>query len=174
MNLMPQSPPHKWDNAIKLFRGTHQPPDGFERLQDYLAANGVVHFSAHEITKPNHPDKAAKCGYKSFLPPKHWWPKGLFLCLVADKCRALAGGPVKCRNWWRPLCYNRLVSKSGRKGDHPWACAFDLDFKTRRAKRKALKWLNALYATGLFEMSLGVYSKSLHVGFFSPSRQRRW
>jgi hypothetical protein len=126
------------------------------------------------MTVPHHRDIAADLGYSSFLPRHDWYPRAAGLALVADRCRRAARGPVWCRNWWRPDAYNARVSSSGPRSDHPHACALDLDYQDKDACQRGRAVLEGLDDTDLLKMSLGLGSRTTHVGMFSPLGPRSW
>ena len=139
----------------------------------YLRTVGVRHFSGAEMTTPGQPARAAALGITTLLPSQAWWPRGAALALLADGLRDLAGGPVMCRNWWRPIDYNAAVG-GAPSSDHLTATAVDLYFRDVAAHGRALEWCESLYATGLLDMSLGVGKAMLHVGLYSTGGHRRW
>ncbi len=149
-----------------------------EHFQKLLELYDIKHFTAKELTTPNHKKKAKELGYDNFLPKKEWWVRGIVLATYADYLRDLVDEPIRCRNWWRPTKYNTKVASSSPDSDHPHACAFDLDFKTVEGKKKAAIEVKALYKSEPWlEVSLGFYSNSprtIHVGFLSPKGRRRW
>jgi hypothetical protein len=147
--------------------------DGFER---YLAASGVRAFKAAELTRPNHPEVAAKFGFTSFLPPQSWWPRGVALALLAQDIEHQVGEPVSIRNWWRPPAYNRDPRVGGaERGDHLGAFSVDLDYLSSGARRRAEQWLHGLARSQQWlQLSLGLGDRSTHIGILSPRGHREW
>ncbi|BBM85965.1 D-Ala-D-Ala carboxypeptidase family metallohydrolase [Candidatus Uabimicrobium amorphum] len=166
-----------FENAIRQLGGSAVKSTMFPKTVDgfqmYLDAVGVRYFSAREMTRPNHPDKAKQCGFDNFLPPHEDWPKGAALALLADKMRALVNEPVKMRNWWRPSCYNSKVG--GAKGsDHVQAFAVDLDFRSAQSRAKAQAYLCQNYWSGDLQLSVGLGGVTIHLGILSPKGKRSW
>jgi hypothetical protein len=146
-------------------------PAGF---QEYLTATGVAHFSARETLTPHDARVASELGYETFLPPHAWWKRGAALALIADELRRLVGEPVKMRNWWRPVEYNRRVD--GAEGsDHVTAHGVDLDYRSADSRRRAERRLRELDAAHPdLQFSIGLGNVTTHVGVLSPGRRRQW
>lgn len=150
-----------------------------EDLQHYLDGWDVRHFTAVEITTPHQPWKAREAGYVTdgeplLLPPRSEWIKAAVLCLLADRMRDAARGPVTCRNWWRPASYNQAVG-GAPASDHITCAGMDFDFRTVLARRRGQAVAERFYALGdVFRLSLGAGRRTLHVGAFSPAGHRRW
>ncbi len=155
-----------------------QPLNGDKlKFHHHLVANGVGrYFDTDEIVTPNDKAKAESVGYDEFVPPEHTWGVVTLLVWIADQMRHEAGSPVKMRNLWRPMSYNRLVSTSGIESDHPNACGMDLDFKTSSARQEAEDWMAALIeaSDNAARLSIGLGHKTLHVGVLSPCGSRSW
>jgi hypothetical protein len=168
----------RFEHAVALLAGEALDWRAFshsvEGFDTYLKALGVRYFSGREMVTPRWPDLAARLGYAAFLPRHEWFPRGAALALVADKCRRAAAGPVSCRNWWRPEAYDSQVASGNPLGDHPHACAVDLDYRDEGACQRAIATLEKLDDSGLLRMSLGLGKRTTHVGMFSPLGPRRW
>jgi hypothetical protein len=151
-------------------------PETVAGFQAYLAATGVKSISAAELTRPNHPEVAARHGFRDFLPPRSWWPRGAALALVAQNIEAKAGALVHVRNWWRPAAYNTdPVVKGAKNGDHPSASALDLDYPTVTARMKAEAFLRDLNLRHPWmQLSFGFGPQTTHVGLASPRGHREW
>ncbi len=145
-------------------------------FDNYLRQCGVRNVSARSLTRPNHPDVAARLGFQDFLPPKQWWPRGAALALIVEKLREVTGEPVEVRNWWRPAAYNADPRVGGaRNGDHPDACAIDLDYRTPAGRMHAERWLRSLdRSLPALKLSLGLGSLTTHVGIGSARGHREW
>jgi hypothetical protein len=166
--------------AISYLRGTpcdaarySKTIDGFE---DYLRACGVQEYAARDLTRPNHPEIAARLGYSYFLPPQAWWERGAALALVAQSIQRHLQEPVAVRNWWRPADYNRQPGVDGAaNGDHPDAYAFDLDYQSAKSRAKAEQWLRDLDRRAPWlHLSLGLGPLTTHIGIGSPKGHREW
>ena len=174
------SPDSLFGKAIEQFGGHSVDPAHFTNdingFQRYLASSGVRAFDARELTRPNHPEVAAKLGFSSFLPPQSWWPRGAALALLAQKIEDLVGEPVEVRNWWRPEAYNHDPKVGGAEhGDHLGAFAMDLDYLSARARRRAEHWLHSLSVRDRWlELSLGLGDRTTHIGMLSPHGSREW
>lgn len=161
-------------DAIRFFGGAVVDPmlfvesvDGFGR---FLAASGVKHFSAREMTTPYNATAAQRAGTPILLPPREWWHRGAALALASDHLRHLVGRPVVMRNWWRPRAYDVLVGGSGA-GDHVTAHAVDLDFPDVATKARALEQIEGIgRAARRLYLSIGRYpgSRSIHIGIGAP------
>ena len=79
--------------AIGLFGGRAVEPGSFpntvEGFADYLQAAGVRGVSAAELTRPHHPEVAARLGFQSFLPPQEWWSRGAALALMTERLNSV-------------------------------------------------------------------------------------
>jgi hypothetical protein len=151
-------------------------PNTVEGFTSYLKACGLSGVSARELTTPNHPEVAARLGFRNFLPPKAWWPRGASLALLAQSIRAKTSGPVHIRNWWRPAAYNSDPRVGGAKnGDHPTANALDLDYSNVADRMRAETFLRRLDARcPWLGLSLGLGAQTIHVGIGSPRGHREW
>ena len=166
------------ERAINHLGGIIFDPEAYdltvEGFQEYLDATGVEHFSAEEMTRPNHPKIAKKYSYDHFLPKYEWWPRGAALGLLADKIRDLVGESVRMRNWWRPKDYNKDVGGAANS-DHITAHGIDLDYKSADSRRKAEKWLLDLDNNeSWLQLSRGLGGRTTHVGILSPKGRRKW
>lgn len=145
-----------------------------DAFEDYLAACGVHYFPGREVAAAHKPFIANALGYGPWLLPHvRLWSRAAVLGLLADQLRRAAGAAVRCRNWWRPHDYNLRVGGAAAS-DHVDACAFDLDFGSRLQRGRAQKVVEHYYSVGMFDMSLGVGARTIHVGVFSPGGHRRW
>lgn len=166
--------------SIQALGGTATDPGAFPEtvggFQQYLSASGVRAVTAAELTRPNHPDIAARLGFAVFLPPKSWWPRGAALAMLAQRIRETAGGPVWIRNWWRPAAYNADPGVGGAKqGDHPTANALDLDYGTAGSRMQAELFLRRLAQQNPWmQLSFGFGAQTTHVGLASPRGHREW
>lgn len=166
--------------AIRTLKGKVVSPRDYphtlEGFQRFLTDSGVRFFSAVELTRPNHPEVAARVGYREFLPSPDWWPRGAALALLADRLREVVGSPVKLRNWWRPEAYNRTPEVAGaRSSDHLTAHSLDLDYSSADDQRKASVWLHDLMKREPWmKLSLGIGPTTTHVGIGSPRGSREW
>lgn len=182
-SALPRTPfasPGGFDRAIRFFGGNTIDPRAFsstvEGFQQYLTAVGVRGISAAGLTRPNHPEVAARHGFHGFLPPQNWWPRGAALALLTERLEKVAGEAVTIRNWWRPSAYNTDPAVAGAKnGDHPTANAFDLDYSSATARAKAEEALRSL-RTGApwLQLSLGLGARTTHVGMLSARGSREW
>jgi hypothetical protein len=169
-----------YTRAIAAFDGEIVDPASYPAtlagFQQYLAAAGVHHVTAEELTRPNHPAVAARLGFEMFLPPQSWWPRGAALALLIDQLRRVAREPVHIRNWWRPPAYNSNPLVGGAKyGDHPTANAVDLDYASVGGRMRAERWLRSLdRADSWLKLSLGLGATTTHVGIGSPRGRREW
>jgi hypothetical protein len=147
--------------------------DGF---QAYLKDSGVTALSARDLTRPNHPEVAARLGFRNFLPPRTWWTRGAALALLTQHIQGLTRSPVHVRNWWRPPAYNSDRAVGGaEKGDHPTATAVDLDYGSSAERSRAELYLRALARRcPWLELSLGLGALTTHVGIGSPHGHREW
>lgn len=169
-----------YERAIADFGGSVVDPTGYPMTVDgfarYLDDTGVEHFTASEMTTPNHRDVAARLGYEVFLPPHGWWPRGAALALLADRLRDLVAESVAMRNWYRPQPYNDHPTVGGStESDHIIAAGVDLDYRSAAAYSTAVEELRRLQRTEPWlELSLGEYGRATHVGIASPNGQRTW
>jgi hypothetical protein len=148
-------------------------PETVSGFQAYLSDCGVRSISAADLTHPNHPRIAARLGYRDFLPPRDWWPRGTALALLAQNISSSAG-PVRVRNWWRPASYNSGVG-GAKGGDHPTANAVDLDYQRPSDRMRAERYLRDLdRRCPWMELSLGLGPQTTHVGIGSPRGRREW
>jgi hypothetical protein len=174
------APTDIFNRAIQRLHGEAVDPAGYPLtvagFQQYLSACGVRDVTADELTRPNHPGVAARVGFERFLPPKRWWPRGAALALLTERLRAVAGGPVYLRNWWRPPAYNSDPLVGGAKnGDHPTANAVDLDYSSVAGRMRAERWLRTLDRVNPWlRLSLGLGAETTHVGIGSPRGHREW
>lgn len=169
---------HPWEAAIQIIGGRVVDPQSFPftqaGFQSYLDATGVKHFSAKEMTTPNHIGLAHRTGFSIFLPPYKWWPRGAALAKLADMLRDLVNRPVRMRNWWRPEKYNKLVG-GAKSSDHILAEGVDLDYGTREGRRKAEKFLKDFREQNPWlGMSLGLGARTTHVGLLTKRGKRTW
>lgn len=149
--------------------------EGLPSFAEYLERHGVEFFSEREIVTPHKPRKATEAGFDDLTPPPHLWPWALLVVKVGDMVRREVGNPVRLRNLYRPMSYNRLVAKSGIDSDHPNACAGDFDFSSVSHRRTAEQMIRNLAAENPeLEVSLGMGARSLHVGILSPKGSRSW
>lgn len=167
-----------FSRAIEYFHRIVVEPSGYPRtvegFQDFLTATGIQHFSAREMTRPNHRDKARDAGFEIFLPEHDWWARGAALASAADALRELVDEPVPMRNWWRPPEYNDAVGGAD-SSDHVSAHAVDLDYGSQDSRRRAEHRLRE-YASDApwLELSLGLGGRTTHVGIGSPRGARDW
>lgn len=170
--------PH--EAAVYVLTG-HEPPDVTQyaltvsSLQDYFNYAGIRWFTAKEFTTPHHPDIAAHLGIVNLLPKQEYWHKAVALAALADRLRTLIVSPIMVRNWWRPETppYNRLVG-GAPSSDHIEADAIDMDFKDRLTRGKAERYLLSLYNKNLFDLSLGLGARTIHMGIYSFKGRRQW
>lgn len=145
-------------------------------LDQYVRTCGAGrYFASHEYTRPHSPAKARRVGYAEFVPPQFVWPWVALVVRLGDLMRVASHTPVKLRNLWRPMSYNRLVAKSAIYSDHPNACGGDFYFGTTSACRRAeglIRGLNDLHPQ--LELSVGFGARNLHVGALSPKGARSW
>ncbi|WP_058306282.1 hypothetical protein [Gracilibacillus massiliensis] len=169
-----------WQQTLSYFDGENCEPteypmtlDGF---QTYIEDVGVNYFSAEEMLTPHHPDIARQLGMNLFLPPHKWWKKGAALVSLADQIRELVNEPVRMRNWWRPLRYNQHPIVGGSlTSDHITADGIDIDFRSTASRKQAEEYLLGLYEQeDWLELSLGLGGRSIHFGFLSPNKKRKW
>lgn len=148
-----------------------------DSLGDYLSAVGVRWTTGAEWSIPYGALRRRimrQCGYTSLTPPRLSWPVVAALALVIDRCRNAARGPVIIKWAWRPPEVNRLAG-GAPESDHLMACAADVVFASVLAKQRALNQvLEPLYRLNLWDISLGVGWKTVHVGLFSEKGHRRW
>ena len=150
-------------------------PGGRSEFTRYLSEFGIDFFSVDEVVKPHRPEKARQAGFTELLPPLHLWPWALLVLAVGDAMRREVEQPIRLRNVYRPMSYNKLVAKSGLRSDHPNACSGDFDFRTQSARRSAEHLLRQFHQDKPeLEMSLGMGAKTLHVGIMSPKGSRHW
>ena len=167
-------------SAITLFGGKAVNASGFAEtisgFQQYLTAVGVHAVSALDLTRPHHPNIAVRLGFRDFLPPRSWWPRGAALALLTERLERAAGGEVTVRNWWRPEAYNRDPGVGGAKnGDHPTANAVDLDYSSASARARAERFLRKLDGQEPWlGLSLGLGPETTHVGIGSARGRREW
>lgn len=179
-----------WDDRHQLWVAACEQLDIFQAdpyayeptvagLEVYLTASGIKYFTAREATRP------WQTWHEPLLPPQASWIAGTVLLTIADRFRAEARLPIRCRNWYRPPDYNSQAAKGASRSDHLWACAVDLDFlggnrnwlRRVRARRAAQRMVQGLLPRDL--LSLGIGWTTLHVGYAAPrtleiERQRRW
>jgi hypothetical protein len=151
-------------------------PENLEGFEEYLRATGVTAISAAEMTRPNHPGVAARLGFRDFLPPRAWWPRGAALALLAQKIQHATGTSLRVRNWWRPSAYNTDPAVGGAKnGDHPTASALDLDYPSVGGRMQAERFLRGLERQAPWmQLSFGFGPQTTHVGLASPRGHREW
>lgn len=151
-------------------------PETTPGFQSYLKDSGVKAISAADLTLPNHPDIAARLGFRDFLPPRGWWPRGAALALLTQGIEGHTNSAVRVRNWWRPSAYNSDPAVGGAKdGDHPTASAVDLDYATTSQRMRAELFLRGLQKRcPWLQLSLGLGALTTHVGIGSPHGQREW
>ena len=151
-------------------------PQTVEGFQAYLQQSGVKAVTAQEMTRPNHPEVAARHGFTNFLPQRDWWPRGAALALLTQKIDVVAQASAHLRNWWRPAAYNTDPAVKGAKsGDHPTANAVDLDYDNAGVRMKAEAFLRSLAAQNPWmQLSLGLGAETTHVGIGSPRGHREW
>ena len=177
---LPVAVPDVYAHTIEVLGGHVVSPSlypntvaGFEK---YLTDTGISGVSAADLTRPNHPDIAARLGFQAFLPQQSWWPRGAALALLTQSIESRIGTAIHLRNWWRPPAYNRDPAVGGAEnGDHPSATAIDLDYKSASDRSRAeqfLRDLNARYPW--MKMSLGIGAATTHVGIGSPRGHREW
>ncbi len=143
-------------------------------LQSFLDDIGPFpYLTADEIVNPHHMDIAKELGYDELLPPKESWEVVACLSILHHECRKRARGGVFVRNCHRPSDYNARVGGSAGS-DHLNGRAFDMDFHTPEARKRALKYLRNMYDNEALELSLGVGDKTIHVGVLSENGNRRW
>ena len=136
-------------HTIQVLGGVVVDPMAFPQtvagFQAFLSASAVKAVTASELTKPNHPEVAARLGFPAFLPERSWWPRGAALALLTQNIQSKIGAAVHVRNWWRPSAYNTDPAVGGaRNGDHPTANAVDLDYPSVAARMAAELYLRSL------------------------------
>ena len=153
-------------------------------LESYFRAIGVSpKFSAYEFVKVRRPQHLSTelrlvlpkhDGLETILlPDSSWWPRIGALALLASRMR-IHTGPIVPFHTWRPESYNEAVGGS-TQSDHLGAYATDFDFATKNDRIIAYKHvIEPLLDTELFEMSVGVGTKRIHVGLFAGRGQREW
>lgn len=151
-------------------------PETADGFQSYLKASGVIAIPARELIAPNHPDVAARLGFRDFLPPRSWWTRGAALALLTQGIQAQTNAAVRVRNWWRPPAYNTDPAVRGAKnGDHPTASAVDLDYRSAGERMRAELYLRALEKRcPWLQLSLGLGALTTHIGIGSPRGHREW
>ena len=151
-------------------------PNTLDGFQAFLTASAVNAVTALDLTRPNHPEVAARLGFQSFLPAQAWWPKGAALALLVQRIEFQAQAAVRVRNWWRPSVYNADPAVGGaRNGDHPTADAVDLDYPTVGSRARAELYLRTLQRLHPWmQLSLGLGALTTHVGIGSPRGHREW
>jgi len=136
--------------------------DNIDGLRCLLLDCGVVNFTAEEVTRGG-----------TIIPPRERWSTGPLLFWWAQELRDEVGEPVHLRWWYRDEELNKRVG--GASGsDHLSASAVDLDFRSRRSLEAARMVLEPVYESGLFNISLGVGDRTIHLGFYSANGHRRW
>lgn len=173
---------NKYEIAIQKLGGDltkinmHKYNQSLEGLDQFLKDLGIKFTNAKELCTPNHPDKALKAGFENFLPPKEWWLRVGVICLAFDQIRLHVGQPIKIRNMWRPPAYNAVVG--GADGsDHVDSHAIDMDFRSSEDRKKAEKFIKENYYNKdkeIFECSIGLGNKTIHIGFLSENGRRKW
>jgi hypothetical protein len=169
-----------YSRAIQELGGSVADPQRYPQtlagFQAYLSASGVKALTASELTRPNHPQIAARLGFTHFLPPRNWWPRGASLALLVQKIGTQAQGQIQVRNWWRPAAYNSNPVVGGAKnGDHPSANAFDIDYSSVNDRLRAESFLRALdRRCPWLGLSMGLGAQTTHVGIVSPRGHREW
>jgi len=151
-------------------------PETKQGFQQFLTATGIRFTKADELTRPNHPDIAARHGYADLTPPKDLWERSAALAAIFDHLRSMVGAPVTIRNSWRPAPYNAAVGGSPRS-DHVGNQAFDIDFRTADEGRIAIcEVLRIQRDYPWMEMSLGIsdHHKTIHYGVLSEPGRRGW
>jgi hypothetical protein len=143
--------------------------DGF---QQYLIDAGGASFRAEEVTSPNNPAAARRCGFERLLPPPCLWIRGAALVVWTDRLSRDVGESIEIRNWYRPACYNRAVGGAAQS-DHIEARAVDMDFASAEGRRKAQELLCSPWNRGL-NMQAGLGARTIHLGFESPRGKRMW
>lgn len=151
-------------------------PNTVTGFQDYLFKTGISALSAADLTRPNHPDVAARLGFREFLPPQNWWARGAALALLTQSINTHIGDVVHVRNWWRPAAYNADPAVGGAKdGDHPTANAVDLDYRLASQRIRAEAFLRDLAKRcPWMQLSLGLGPQTTHIGIGSPRGHREW
>lgn len=169
-----------YDRAIQQLGGTvvraGAYPATIAGFGAFLKDSGVKRVTAAEMTEPNHPEIAAKYGFRDFLPPQSWWSRGAALALVTQAIDNITSATVRVRNWWRPTAYNADKGVGGAKnGDHPTANAVDLDYQSVGDRMKAERFLRGLNSRfPWMRLSLGLGAETTHVGIDSPRGHREW
>lgn len=151
-------------------------PETKQGFQQFLDATGIRYTKAEELTRPNHPDIAARHGYTDFTPPKDLWERSAALAAIFDHVRSMVGAPITIRNAWRPAPYNADVGGSSGS-DHIGNQAFDLDFGSAQEGRIAIcEFLRIQREYPWMEMSLGVSDRHdmVHFGVLSEPGRRSW
>jgi hypothetical protein len=177
---VPSTQPDVYARFIREFGGSVVNPEVYpqtvEGFQSYLKASGVNAIPARELTAPNHPEVAARLGYRDFLPPHEWWVRGAALALLTQGIQGQTQAAVRVRNWWRPAAYNADPKVGGAKnGDHPTANAFDLDYGSTTERMRAELYLrNLARRCPWLNLSLGLGALTTHVGIGSPRGHREW
>jgi hypothetical protein len=151
-------------------------PQTVEGFQAYLTKTGVKAITAADFTRPNHPEIAGPLGFRNFLPPRSWWPRGAALALILQAIETVIKVPLSFRNWWRPPAYNSDPGIGGAKnGDHPTANAVDLDYDTVADRMRAERFLRMLdRKCPWMHLSLGLGALTTHIGIGSPRGHREW
>jgi len=147
--------------------------DAMRLFAGWVGTLGLQYFDADEAAAPNHRDIAGGLGWQYLVPPTYLWPWVGLVLRVSDIVRESVGRSVRLRNLWRPTDYNAAVRGSA-KGDHPDACGADLDFSSSEDQRVAEGVLRSLYPLNDLQLSVGLGSRSLHVGVLSHRKRRRW
>ena len=165
------------DDAKLEFRAGSAMPDerpSVGELGAFLAEQGVRHFTAGELTRPNHPSIAHRCGYTEFVAPRWLWPVQIVSVLLADCARRAIGAPINCVNAWRPQSYNAEVADSTIRSDHPNAAGLDLVFRDAGERAKAEGVVRGIHAALNVRLRLGLGHQRLHVGAFAPQASASW
>ncbi len=164
-------------HRLGIWLGMRMPSvDAYPSFWSYVrACRPGAWFKYAEVVAPHRKQKAKRAGHTTLVPPRHLWMWATLVIRLANLIRKEIGTPVKMRNLYRPMSYNAMVATSGIKSDHPNACGADLDFKTIGDRRKAEGFLRGLmFARPDFNISMGIGSRTLHVGIHTPRGSRIW
>jgi len=157
--------------------GNETDEESLVAIDQLLSSCGVEHFTAKEFCLPAgrlRRDLMNHRGYKILVPPEEHWVKLGILALLADRVRKFVEGPIDVHWAWRPIGLNKAAGGADQS-DHLTCSALDLGFPSWRSYDAGLSWLEHLYETGLFNLSLGLYGGlTIHIGAYSPLGHRRW
>ncbi len=166
----------QWQNILKEHGGKVMNPSKYAEnesgFNQYMRDSGLQDHSPLKIITPNNSSAAKRCGYSKLLPPRSEWIRGAALAMWTQRMGRVAGDTPRVRNWYRPTCYNSAVG-GAKSSDHIQARAFDLDFSSSSARRKAQNWLCQYWKSSL-NMQVGLGGVTIHIGALSPRGKRNW